>query len=98
MFYVLKGKEPVLVDYDEWLLSRKIKTIEETVFFGGKIWTLFLGLDHNISGVGAPELFETIILGGVLDGKQFIYATWDQAIKGHQYLIKENLRQNLQLN
>lgn len=98
MFYILKGKKTIQIDYEDWVLSSKITTIKRTPFINGMIWTLFLGLDHNISGVGEPELFESIICGGILDGKQYVYTTWDHAIKGHEYLLKKILQQTLELN
>ena len=45
--------------------------------------TVFLGLDHNFSGVGPPTLFETMIFGGELDQYQERYATRDDAVAGH---------------
>jgi len=45
--------------------------------------TVFLGLDHNLFGVGPPILWETMILGGPLDGYQRRYSTRAAALEGH---------------
>ena len=47
-----------------------------------RVSTVFLGLDHSFGGE-VPILFETMIFGGVHDGYQGRYATWDEAVKGY---------------
>lgn len=49
-----------------------------------KISTVFLGLDHNYSGIGEPILFETMIFGGPHDQYQDRYTTKEEALIGHQ--------------
>lgn len=50
--------------------------------------TVFLGLDHSY-GRGPPVLFETMIFGGPLDHSQWRYATWDDALVGHDMAVKK---------
>ena len=45
--------------------------------------TVFLGLDHNW-GDGPPILWETLVLGGDLDGEMTRYSSRDDAMRGHQ--------------
>jgi hypothetical protein len=45
--------------------------------------TVFLGLDHNFGGGGPPVLWETMILGGPLDGYQRRYSSRAAALEGH---------------
>ena len=47
--------------------------------------TMFLGMDHNMSGAGPPVLFETMIFwdGHELDEEQERYCTWEEAEAGH---------------
>ena len=45
--------------------------------------TVFLGLDHNYHLSGPPILWETMILGGPLDGYQERYASRELALVGH---------------
>ena len=46
--------------------------------------TMFLMIDHSWEDDGVPILFETMIFGGERDGYQERYATWDEAVEGHQ--------------
>lgn len=47
--------------------------------------TVFLVIDHNFfnSDNVPPILFETLVIGGVLDGEGERYSTWDEAKEGH---------------
>lgn len=45
--------------------------------------TVFLGVDHNFSGEGAPVLYETMVFGGSLDMESERYRTRDEAVAGH---------------
>ena len=93
-FYKLEGKIAVPVDtveHHEWMLQdpdRGHKVVKRDNFEGDVlVSTVFLmGINHNHLGYAngsAPLLFETMILGGPLDGYQVRYSTWDQAEAGH---------------
>ena len=100
--YVLNSrKEPVVCDdLDLWAATFKDNQIvkQETVTELGGLWspfthpwvsTVFLGLDHNFSDKGPPIVFETMIFGGVYNQKsQWRYATWEEAMKGHDRTVK----------
>jgi hypothetical protein len=45
--------------------------------------TIFLALDHNHFGIGPPILYETMVLGGAMDGYQERYSTREAALAGH---------------
>jgi hypothetical protein len=49
--------------------------------------TVFLGLNHAF-GYGVPILFETMIFGGPLDEYQVRYATYGEALNGHEIAVK----------
>ena len=50
--------------------------------------TVFLGLDYNFREKGPPILFETMVLrGGPFKHTMWRYATWDEALKGHEYAV-----------
>lgn len=38
-------------------------------------------------GVNPPLLFETMIFGGKLNGRQWRYCTWDEAMAGHEQAL-----------
>lgn len=50
--------------------------------------TVFLGLDSNYHDDGPPILFETMVFGGRLDEAQHRYATWDEAVAGHEVIVE----------
>lgn len=89
MYYVLKDKEPVACnaeEYRDWLRARDHKPVYvgndtlENIY----VSTFFLGLDHNFMSSGPPVLFETMVIGGPLSECQRRYSTWDEAEKGHK--------------
>lgn len=51
--------------------------------------TVWLGLDHNFSGVGPPIIFETMVFGGgeEWEDAQWRYSTEAEALAGHQAAI-----------
>lgn len=70
--------------------NRKVVGYDELTDFNGdevRVSTVFLGLDHAYGG-GKPILWETMIFGGENDqGYQERYASYEQAIEGHQKAI-----------
>jgi hypothetical protein len=60
-----------------------------------RVSTVFLGIDHNLSGKGPPLLFETMIFGGTHNDYQKRYSTYKEAEEGHKEACKlafENIR------
>lgn len=58
----------------------------------GEYWvsTVFLGIDHNFGndGEGIPILFETMMTRrGEWCDYQDRYATWDEAVEGHDRIV-----------
>lgn len=49
--------------------------------------TVFLGLDHQW-GDGPPVLWETLVLGGPLDGEMNRYSSRAAALRGHQLMCE----------
>lgn len=52
-----------------------------------EVSTVFLGIDHGFGG--APMWFETMIFAGPLDQSQRRYATWTEALEGHEDAVEE---------
>ncbi|MFN6488243.1 MULTISPECIES: hypothetical protein [unclassified Nostoc] len=84
-YYRLEGHTPVAVDlreeWDLWLTSSNttvmLNEIKDCI-----ISTVFVGMDLNLA-YGEPMFFETLVMGGALNGKRNRYSTWDEAIQGH---------------
>ena len=87
-------------DAKEWeriILSDK-KVISLAIGKEHVISTVFIGIDHNFSGVGRPILFESMVFGrqewshaedGITALDQERYATLDEAKAGHKRLVAE---------
>jgi hypothetical protein len=54
---------------------------------GVSVSTVFLGLDHNFSERGPPLVFETMTFDDYGSTDCWRYATWDQALAGHERAV-----------
>lgn len=93
LHYILEGTEPVPIDcstsegldrWGEWFEDISNRKLFKTEINGVRISTVFLGIDHNWSGIGQPILFETMIFkGSSCEDYMERYCTYDQAHAGH---------------
>lgn len=92
--YILVDKEPVLekdlLKWGQWLEdnNEQRRVAHTTLKYGIRISTVFLGIDHNLSGIGQPILFETMVFDTkdeVLDAER--YGTWEEAESGHKRIV-----------
>ena len=92
--YILEGHTPVPVDdvmeWGKWFehADRVVQVDILGTFEEITVSTVFLGLDHSFGMGPIPVLFETMIFGGPHDQYQERYATWDEAVAGHQVALK----------
>lgn len=67
------------------------RRVKQTEIRNVKVSTIFLGLDHNFIGKGAPILWETMVFGfpdgHELDSKQERYTSRADAVKGHDAMV-----------
>ena len=97
MYWVLdENHKAVPTDLETWAKmcgNREAKIVkQEYRWHWWWVSTVFLGLDHNWDD-GPPHLFETMIFfhGGkrhYADIYQRRYSTWDEALAGHQLVVK----------
>ena len=89
--YILKGKKVVLEDdllkWANWFETAD-RQVRIEIIKKVQVSTVFLGLDHNLTGKGKPILFETMVFGGKSDGFQQRYSTWKEAEEGHEKALK----------
>ena len=88
--FILDGhevKECDLMTWAEWYETADRKVARETIG-DSDISTVFLGIDHSF-GEGPPLLFETMVFNGKLDGEINRYSTWDDAVAGHNAMVKK---------
>ncbi|MEH1796438.1 hypothetical protein [Nostoc sp.] len=88
-YYKLEGQTPVAVEsfmeWSLWIISAQttvmINELRQSI-----ISTRFVGIDLNPGSSNSnsqPMVFETLVMGGELDGKRNFYPTWDEVIEGH---------------
>ena len=83
-YFILRGKEPVLVDLMEWArwFETADRVVAKSIVHSTTVSTVFLGLNHRFVS-GRPLLFETMVFGGSLDREQWRCSTWEEAEKQH---------------
>jgi hypothetical protein len=47
--------------------------------------TIFLAVNNHYAN--PPQLFETFVIGGPLNGEMLHYETWEQAVRGHKEMV-----------
>lgn len=99
MYWTLDGHKPVPCTLRQWgeLYGRDQedkRRLASTYIDDVWISTVFLGIDHGWAS-NVPILFETMAFGGPIDQYQDRYATWDEAIAGHERMC-EAVREAMQ--
>jgi hypothetical protein len=94
-FYILDGHELVradLLSWARWFEDVDNRVVAQECIGDYAVSTICLGFDHNFFERGPPQLFETAVFleGQSTDHQR--YATWDQAMLGHQEIC-ERLRE-----
>lgn len=97
--YVLDGKIPVAVEdaraWGDWFENhvedRVVK--QEEISRDIRVSTVFVSIDHGHAWMNGqpgykPLLFETLVMGGPLDGYQLRYSTWMEAEEGHDKVLE----------
>lgn len=91
-YYRLDGHTPVQCDVKEAAFAFDRpggRTVGYTAISTHiTVSTVFLVIDHNFSGYGAPVLFETMVFGGLMDEHTERYCTWDEAAAGHTLMVE----------
>lgn len=81
--------EPHLMKWAKFMEEGERRRVALTVInTHTTVSTVFLGLDHSFGG-RKPQLYETMVFGGKLDGGMERYATRQEAEKGHQKFLKK---------
>lgn len=86
----LVANRVVECELEEWAKffdNAENRRVAETYVGKSYVSTVFLGMDHSF-GHGPPLWFETMVFGGKNDEYQVRYSTWDQAVKGHNTIVK----------
>ena len=83
-----EGEYPKLGEFKE-----SAKHVGNTFMGEQRVSTVFLHFDHGLNFGSplesfAPVLFESMIFGGAHDEYQRRYCTYDEALEGHNNLVK----------
>lgn len=54
--------------------------------------TVFLGIDYSFGSTGPPIVFESLVFGGKHNEEMLRYATYAEAVKGHNELVAMALK------
>jgi hypothetical protein len=87
--YILEGKNIKKTDFLTWALwyERADRTVALTEIDNIIVSTVFFGLDLSLGDENMPMLFETMILGGELDGTKIRCSTWEQSEQLHERYV-----------
>lgn len=84
-WYILqngKARPATIWEAEKQLADINTRRIDHTTITNDcLVSTIFLVLDHNMSGQGPPILFETLIFGGPYDGTMWRSSALGQAKK-----------------
>lgn len=92
-FYFLLDKQKKVIPCNDrvawarWIENPKNRIIARDQVRGMCVSTAFLGVDHGLGS--KPRFFETMILGGPLDGQSWRYHTHKEARMGHAKVVEE---------
>lgn len=101
MLYIEIGGEPMpaadVHQWAEWMLEGDMENPPRRMVAWDQIAddedsyvsTLFLGNDVNHLGIGRPLLYESMVVGGPMDGTQWRYETRKDAGGGHRALLQQ---------
>lgn len=97
--YILSDKTPIpATDRDLWALwwhQPGNRILAQTNVAGSLVSTIFLGMDHSFGDGSDPILFETMVFGDRVDEISRRYRTWDDAMEGHEKIVKEIRRDEI---
>jgi hypothetical protein len=92
--YILDDNDnPIEVEdaviWGKWFQENSAKRrVAYEVLTDCNVSTVFLGLDYSF-GEGTPMLFETMVFGGKFDGEVERYSTREEALAGHEEMVKK---------
>lgn len=80
-------REPDLLTWARWYETAD-RRVALTECGEVRISTVFLSLPL-LDDQGPPLLFETMVFGGSTDRDAEHYSTWDEAVAGHEKIVRE---------
>lgn len=87
MYYDRQGNLITLWQWAELVKDMEYKVVAIAEIEYARVSTVWLGLNHNFSGVGPPVIFETMIFGGEKDQWMWRWETEAEALAGHHVVV-----------
>lgn len=88
-FYYNRAGKPISAE--QWITERsRVSVVVRRTDLGplGLVSTVWLGLNHNWDDEGEPLIFETLVFGGPLSEYLERYATEEEAVAGHAFVVQ----------
>lgn len=73
--------------WEQWWAHADRRVAMDDLGEAGTVSTVFLGIDARLDGDGPPLLYETLALGGPLDGTTMHCATRAEARAAHKAMV-----------
>lgn len=96
LFYILnENKEVIESRHDEWMIyvgrPNYNNKVALDIIGDRRISTVFVGIDYGFGMTPKPIVFETMVFDDVNFNmiKQKRYATWNEAVEGHKFILEE---------
>ncbi len=87
-YYILANKKPVKIEdaleWAKWFEEEENWYVAKDIIDDSQVITFFQGLITE----GLPKLFQTMVIGGLLDGENEKYSTWQEAEAGHERIVE----------
>jgi len=77
------------LEWGRWFENISNRTVAKTTIGRFLVSTVFLGLDHRVSGESLPVLFETMVFEESESKYQKRCCTWDEAVKQHEEAVEK---------
>ena len=87
-YYNRRGESISIGEWMRLVEDHEYHFLAKTNVDGALVSTVWLGIDHNFSGEGSLEIFETMVFGGSWDEDYMArYATEEAAMDGHECAV-----------
>lgn len=78
--------EAALDSSEAWERQRRVA--RSVLDDGTVVSTVWTGLNTNITRIGPPAIFETMVFGGPYNHASWRYSTESEAVSGHEKIVR----------
>lgn len=88
MLFDREGSPIDAIEWSRYIQDNNYRVVALTETDEAQVSTVWLGVNHNAFG-GPPLIFETMVFGGIYNGRIQRYSTLHAARLGHAEMCKE---------